>query len=369
MVYSTSYSIRAFIYAFDLLTMFLLLFLSYGCETKKGDKSIEIKQINGFVVESDTITLNLRDFISSKENVSLIHAVELDNHFYCFFEEDFQYGQDKKLFVSFSKDGKIQDSIPAPEGIQNSVYFDLFIRNDSIITKAYMGEYETYYFDIKEKKWKQIQIADDVVYEDKDYRITFIDYGEWGYTTWFQNKKTQIEYELASNGLIINKVNNVYYITNEYQILKIENPCNLRPCDLDYYYNIAKAENKFYERQNYKLDGAKIIYKDTTNSGWYWEKPGEFRIISSFINSNRLYHICVDSNRTYIARLNRKDFIPVVELENFQYNFFRPYYAFRYNNQPEKRQLLTFSSYDFKTYGLFLIKNNLIEIKHIRITK
>lgn len=368
MIDPTTHKIVTSINIFYVLTIFLLQFSFSGCKTKRGDESIEVKRNNEFVIESNTTVLNLKNFISSKESVSLTHAVELNNKFYCFFEENIQYSQDKKLFVSFSDDGRISGCISAPEGIQNSVYYDLFIRNDSIISKAYMGEYETYYFDIKTKRWKQIQIADDVIYENNDYRITFIDYGEWGFTTWFQDKKTHKEYELASKGLIVNKVNNAYYITDEYQILKIENPCNLRPCDLNYYYSVAKMENNFYERSNYKLDGAKIIYKDTTNSGWYWEEPGKFRVISSFINNKKLYHLCVDSNKTYIARLNRGNFIPVVELKNFKNIFFRPYYAFRYNNQPDKRQLLTFSSYDYKTYGLFLIKNNIIEIKHIRIT-
>lgn len=62
------------------------------------------------------------------------------------------------------------------------------IRNDSIIAKSCTGKYETYFFNLKKESWQQIKEADDVLYEDDDYYITSIDYGEGGYTTWFKDK-------------------------------------------------------------------------------------------------------------------------------------------------------------------------------------
>lgn len=55
--------------------------------------------------------------------------------------------------------------------------------------------------------------------------------------------KTNIQYELPSNGLIVNKTSKAFYITNQHQILKVENPKNLRPCSKEYYYENAKKTN------------------------------------------------------------------------------------------------------------------------------
>ena len=346
-----------------LIIPFIFLFFLSSCKNEN-----EYKDINGFLIHVDTISIDIKEFFQPASNVIMTHAVELDNKFFCFFNQNeaYNYYQNKRLFVIFTKDGKSVKCFAAPESIKENGYFDLFIRNDSIITKSYMGEYETYYFDPKNEKWQQIGEADDVLYEDDEYCINYIDYGEWGFTTWFRDKKTKKEYELASNCLIVNRANDAYYITDEYQILKVEDPHKLRSCLPNNYYENAKKRDKHYEGTNYKLDGAKIIYKDSTFSGRYWYMPGKFRIITSFVYNNKLLHLCADSERTYIAKLVRKDFIPLVVFENFKGDFEKQYYSFRYNNQPSKGQLMTLSTNKFNLSGLFKIKENKIDLYYIK---
>ncbi len=347
---------------------FLVIFISIFIFSCKNEN--EYKNVNGFLIRVDTIYIDVKDFFEPASRIELTNAVELDDKFYCIFNqcEIYDYYEGNRLFVIFNKYGKKLKCFPVPAGIHNSVFCDLFIRNDSIIAKSCTGKYETYFFNLKKESWQQIKEADDVLYEDDDYYITSIDYGEWGYTTWFKDKKTNIQYELPSNGLIVNKTSKAFYITNQHQILKVENPKNLRPCSKEYYYENAKKRQTFYERKNYNLDGAKIIYQDTINPWYNYESPYNFMIITSFVHNDKLFHLCADSVKLFVGIQKKNSFMPIVKFENFNQNLYSWRNVNRFNNQPGKGQLLTFTNYSkYNSSGLFKIKENsfdLLFIKH-----
>lgn len=347
---------------------FLVIFISIFIFSCKNEN--EYKNVNGFLIRVDTINIDVKDFFEPASRIELKNAVELDDNFYCIFEqcEIYDYYEGNRLFVIFNKNGKKLKCFPVPDGIHNSVFCDLFIRNDSIIAKSNTGEYETYYFDIEKENWLQINEADDVLFEDKNYYVTFIDYGEWGYTTWFKDKTNNIQYELATNSLVINKTSKAYYITNQYQIIKVENPRNLRVCSKENYYENAKKRETFYERKNYKLDGAKIIYQDSANPwNYYAYRRVNTTIITSFVYNNSLFHLCADSLGLFVGILNKNNFKQVVRFDNFNQEYCLWENANRFNNQTGKGQLLAFTDcFKNNSSGLFKIKENSIDLFYIK---
>jgi len=252
-----------------------------------------------FKITTDTVNIYLKDKVSPATKIGLSHAVKLNNKYYCFFNEyDYYSWLHSRRFQHFfiiTKEGTIEHSIEFPKRL-GQAYSDFFIRNDSIIAKEYYN-HKTYYFDIDKLKWKQIEEADDVIYEDADFYVTYRYFGEFGCRTWFKDKKTNKEYDIYSEGHIINKIDNVYYITDKHQILMIENPLELNPCELQYYYKTVK-KNRSYCSSN-SLKGAKEIYKDSTYR-WWFDRP-KSHIITSFIHNNELFHLYNDDDNKTIS--------------------------------------------------------------------
>jgi len=296
-----------------------------------------------FNVATKNIELEIKELIKPAIKVELTHAVKHKDIFYCFFNEVKKDNsrQDIKFFFIFMEKGDNLRKIEVPNEIQNTVYFDLFLRNDTIFTKTYMNS-KTFYFDRNKQKWRKTSEVDDMTYEDERFYFTYLDFGEWGYTTWVKDKQTGKQYELESSGEIINRVDSIYYITTNKQILKIDNPTKLKISNDDYLYEdirkkaLAKGTNSF--------QGAEIIYKDTTYSEWDWfdNKPN-LRILTSFVRENKIYHICVDSTKTFVAELDNGEMKPFQKIEN-KLSFFDWQFSYRSKIQKDGSQLLKFKS-------------------------
>ena len=320
---------------------------------------------DGFVIKTDTLRLHLKDYIKPAARTSLTHAVKYDGRYYCIFQERGLYyfsGSDKKFFV-IAQDGTIVRNPALPGKIAASVYLDLFIRNDSILTKAYMDEDATFYFDPAKAIWSRIDDADDVIYEDKDYTVMYLDFGEWGTTTWFRDRHTQQEYELRSAGNIVNKTDSAYYITSPYRIFEIRDPEKLKACTPDNYYDIVKHQNRRFGSES--RIGTAVVYGDSTANYGYWTK--EFpatSIITSFTNNGRLYHICVDSLSTYIAMLEN-GVMKQEEKIGPPLSPFNWHYSYRYKILKDNSQLIKFSSGNTNTCGFLEIRGNKIDVRYL----
>ena len=150
-----------------------------------------------------------------------------NGQFYCYFITDndkFSSGSTHHFYILDEK-GNLKSKITVPKKLQ-TFHYDLYVKNDSIFTTEYYNK-DTFFLDEKNKNWIETKKGIDLFYEDKNYAVYSLDFGEWGGVTWFKDTKTNKQYEVAASNPIINKLENVYYITEANKILKIMDPQKL----------------------------------------------------------------------------------------------------------------------------------------------
>jgi hypothetical protein len=339
-------------------TIFLLLFFPFWSFAQQQN-NIEKGE---FEITADTVNISLKDKVKPASRISLTHAVKFNNKYYCvFYEQNVlrSYISDYRIFI-IAEDGTIEQELEYPNMYKSS-YIDLFIKNNRIIVKDYY-DHRTYYLNLNKLKWRRMAEADDVIYKDKNFYVTYLDYGEWGYRTWFKNKKTGKEYGLASNGHIINKINNVYYITAKHQVLMIENPKKLETCKLLSYYKIAKKTKIGHYKENYSIKGAEVIYKDSTYSRFSTSKS---YIVTSFVHNGKLLHLYNSNGTISIAKLENGNIIPIQEIAK-DISVFNMKYSYRMKIQKDGSQLLKFETKDPDLFGFIEIRGNKIDFHYLK---
>jgi hypothetical protein len=316
-----------------------------------------------FRVTTDTLFLNVENIARPATRVYLTHAVKDNDKYYCFFKEVglYSFKIETRYFLIISNTGTILNNIEVPEEIKNTAYFDFFMRHDSLLAKTYM-DHESFFFDKNKLEWTKIFEVDDRVYEDSNYKVTYLDFGEWGQSTWFINKQTKKEYVIGTCGTTVNILNGKYYLTNGSEIIEIENPLNLKQCDKENYYHSVEKEAKSQEGSN-SITGSKAIYKDTTFSAWSFKEPKQ-TIITSFVTNNQLYQLYSDSSSTFIGKIENEKLIPVQNIGE-KYPTFDWHYSYRGNNLYNDSRFLKFRE-DNNTFGFIEIKNSNIAIRYLK---
>ena len=325
------------------LSIFLLIpALLFSCianSNEKGNRQTQIYSTKDgdFIVSIDTLKINLKPYLSHDVKVGLTHAVKYGEKYYCYFTDiNDSY---KKYFFIISNNGLIEKEIRLPKNLSECYYLDLFVLNDTIFSKPYMND-KSYFLDLYTSTWIETSEPDDVIYADERFYVTYIDFGEWGSTTWFKDKISGKEYELASSGNIINRIDSSYYISEGISALKILNPLKMKQCDKKDYYQEYKKK-KFGEGTN-SLLGVESIFIDTTHSEWDCKEPNRY-IATSFKVDNKLFYLCNDSGKTFIAKNENMKMIPIQYIGN-KYSTFDWSYSYRCKIQKDNFQLLKFDT-------------------------
>jgi hypothetical protein len=315
-----------------------------------------------FNVSVDTLFIDVKSIARPASRFDLTHAVKFKDKYYCFFEEEGIYGfkLEKKHFLILSNSGRLLNQIKVPKEIENTVYFDFFIRNGSMFAKTYM-DHNSFKFDFNKLNWTQIPEVDDRVYEDSVFAITYLDFGEWGQTTWFIDKQTKKEYLLGANGTIVNEFNGNYFLTGGTVVRKIEDPRKLKQADkTSNYSEVEKGRNSYDVTTS--LLGSYTIYEDTTYSPWGFEEPEEY-IITSFVANNNLFHLYSDSNQTYLGKIYNNNLIPIQGL-NKKYKTYNWHYSYRGKNIDKSDRFVKFHENN-NTYGFIEISNFNVDIHYL----
>jgi hypothetical protein len=341
-----------------LLIVFTSLFYCSGNSNKCQAQVFSTKD-GEFIVNIDTLNIDLIPYVSP-DKVSMTHAIKFRDKYYCYFTD--KKDSYSKYFFAISNKGSIEKEIELPKDLTECFYLDIFVLHDTIFSKPYMND-KSYYLDLQTLKWVETPGPDDVIYEDERFCVTCLDFGEWGSTTWFKDKLSGKEYEIASSAEIINRIDSIYYISAGVRVLKIDNPLKMKQCDKDYYYEIIKK--KEFSVGTNSLLGTNAIYKDTTYSQWDFKEP-KLYIASSFKVDNKLFYLCTDSAKTFIAKLENKKMIPILNFEN-KYSTFDWHYSYRNKIQKDCFQLLKFDTKTNNTYGFIEIKKNKIDIRYLKL--
>lgn len=315
-----------------------------------------------FEISADTINLDLKEICRPASRVSLTHTIKYNNKFYCFLKERglYSFKVQSKYLLELSDKGKILNIIETPDEIQKANYFDFFVRNDSLLSKNYINN-NSFLLDKEKMKWERIKEVDDQVYEDENYKVFYLDFGEFGESTWFIDKKTQKQYVIGTNGRNINYFNNRYILTSRGKITEILNPKKLLECKVEEQYEMLKAQ-KNLQNISHSLIGSKDIYTDSTYN-FSFEKPIQ-EIHTSFVVDQELYHLYSDSISTFIGQIKNKNLVQTQDL-NKKYHLFNSSHSYRGNNLENDYRFLMFMESQ-NTFGFIQIKNHKIDIKYIK---
>lgn len=276
--------------------------------------------------------------------------------FYCYFSTDndkFSSGSTHHFYI-IDDGGNIETKINVPKELQ-TFYYDLYVKNDSIFTTAYMS-HDTFYLDEINKKWIETKKGEDLFYSDDNYNVYSLNFGEWGGVTWFKNNKTNDQYELGGARPIVNSLHNTYYVTQGKRILKITDPSKMELSKEPYNYKNAVLDEHYFREGSGSLKGTKIIY-EYKNDDYFRPK---FSFATSFIADKKLFNIYTDSISTKIGLVENHQLIPVYEFQKeikpFQWN-----YDWRNPIQNNKYQTIQFATDNQNEYGIIEIsENNLI---------
>jgi len=294
----------------------------------------------------DTLTINIKGRLGQ--------IIRLNNKYYCFVERDNPYSSlSFRDFYIISPTGEIEQKIEVSDKMNTGYYNDLHIRNDSILMKDYY-DHATFYLDTLNNQWIEIEEVDDLIYEDEYFYVTYLDFGEWGHTVWFKDKKTKKEYELASSFPKIHRIDSVYYLTNSRNVFKIDNPNNLKLCDTNYYYE--RVEKQKWGEGSFSTTGTENIFQDTVS-----RYETKFYIVTSFVFHDSLFCICVDSSSAYLGFANKSK-IQKIENIGTNINIYRRSNSYRGNQNINKDQLLKYYSKEPKYDGLIEITYNQIKV-------
>jgi len=308
-------------------------------------------------IHNDTININLRGRLGP--------SICFNEKYYCFFEtSNMGYSsQSTNHFYILSHDAKIIKKVDVPDGLQES-YCDLHVRNDSVIVKSYYT-HTSYYLDTLSNVWIKIPEVDDKVYEDENYYMNYLDFGEWGGTLWFKDKYSGIEYEFASSDPIINRIRNNYFVSTGRSVYKIEDPKSLKRCSPDYLYKLVEAQRikreKVFEGSRSYV-GAKSVFEDSVH-GYF----SDFSIVTSFVVKDQLYHLCVDSNLLYIATIQNG------KMEKAQticsdIKVYHSINSYRYPNIIKHSQSFRFNSISGEYSGLIEVSDSNILLHYFKST-
>ncbi len=320
----------------------LLLIVLVSCNDSDNIQKINIQ------IQHDTLTIDVKG--------SLGQIIKYQNYYYCFFDRSNPYSSKPfKDFYILSSGGEIIQKIDVPEKL-NSLYYDMHVRNDSIITKEYYDHY-TFYLDLKKSEWIEINEVDDLIFEDENYYVTHLGFGEFGNAVWFKDKNTKKEYEFSSTTPSISKINSDYFLSNGREVFKI-NPQKMMPSDSSHRYKIVESTKHVRYGSQY-INGGEYLFKDTINP-----YESDFYISNTFTLKDTLFHLCVDNNKTFIAVIDSGKMIPYKTIDN-DISTYRYHYAYRGNQFNRKSQLLKFNSKDRLREGIIEIDKNIIRVTDI----
>lgn len=260
-----------------------------------------IAQNINLVIIRDTIDINVEGHLEQSQVV--------DDKYYSFFRKEAPYGGSSRKMYIISRDGTIEHIVDnLPKDFHN-YYSDFHIRNDSILTKMYYKD-ETYYFNKDKFEWTKLVISkDDLIYEDEDYYVTSLDFGEWGGTIWFKDKKTNIEYRIADVTPYVHKFEGSYFLTTSDNILRIDNPKQMEKClpEKEYKYVLKHGGD---HSEMYFNKGFENYYKAQKPSYLQLEiNPCFTRVITSFTVHNRFMHLLNDNCKVYITEVQNGNMV------------------------------------------------------------
>lgn len=316
-----------------------------------------------FNVSEKKINFNTNSIFRPVSKIEMIASLKYKNEYYSIFEEKqmYDFGHTENYLIKFDGVGKILFSEKLPQSL--SYYTDFFVYENNIYIQSENNV--RYILDFKTNKFIETEKGNDLVYEDKDYKVMYKSFGEWGQATWFINKKNKSEHFTSLNGQDVNFLNGKFYITNTSSIWEISNPNNLNKCNPNQHYDVInKKEFGMFESYDYN-NGVNSIYKDSTeyNSDDFRSstKDLKYAFITSFVANENLYQITQLKDKTAITKIKNNS-VEIVRTFDEKFNLFSWYNQFRNNKNDQK--FIKFKN-GYNSFGFFEVENDKIDITKV----
>lgn len=320
-------------------------------ENKKDSSAIYFE--SGYSLHQDTIHVDI--------NGEMTHALKYHDKYYVLFKQRvLKYGGYGKRWLYIFSNGQVERIVDCPKEMR-TVYLDFYAKNDSLILKPYMDK-QSYYLNLENHNWIKIDKTDDLIFEDDRFQVFSLDFGEWGGKTWFKEKNTGQEYVLEATTPLVNKIDSIYYLTNSFRVLKIENPRLLNECSDDITYENIESSGKSYSWYGEPI-GFDIVYQDTTFD--YFDFNYQPHIVSSFVLDKELLHIYETDTATYIARHKRNSIEPIQKIAD-NISFYNWHYSYRCSNFNGNNELLKFRTKNEQTFGLLEMIDQEIQVTYFK---
>ncbi len=362
-----------------------------------------------FQVAEDTLRINASDFISPTSDFEMKWAAKYHGYYFCIFKEAQRYDHWlwKNRLLVISEDGNEIKEVSLPKDFQRNYYGDLFLRHDTLFLRPYhlSNEQNGYYFDMAAWQWNPVEVVSNVIYEDDQYDVAYIDIGEWGDYIWFINKTTshldvlqntpEVSTDIweSSSSVTIKpsypvvkeyfpqhlmpgklsriiKKDNVYYFIRDSKVdTLISMEAKTQLCEKGFTYEDASADKNAFLENLYHSGGIKVNPIPTLFqfTGRYNEdrdeKAYDTVFSDAFLTNGNIYYLINTKKKTYIVQLEGGKLIKKIDLEH-PYRFFRWHDCFRGISPAPNQCFLQFKE-DKNSYGVLEIQDTLIHICHI----
>ncbi|MBO7587012.1 MAG: hypothetical protein J6T13_07530 [Bacteroidales bacterium] len=364
-----------------------------------------------FRVVEDTLRINASDFISPISEFEMKWAAKYHGYYFCIFKNTQVYDHWlwKNRLLVISEDGNEIREVSLPKDFQRNYYGDLFTRHDTLFLRPYhlRGEQDGYFFDMSDWQWEPVEVVSNVIYEDDQYSVAFVDIGEWGEYTWFIDKtashldvlqntqevstdiwessssitikpsypgvKEYFSQHLMPRGLSrIIKKDNVYYfirVSKVDTLISLEGKTQL--CEKGFTYEDASADEHVFLQNLYHSGGLEVNPVPTffqftgryDEGNWWGKKTYDTVFSDAFLTNGNLYYLINSKKKTIIAQLEDGKLIEKFDLGH-PYRFLRWYDCFRGENPAPNQCFLQFEE-NKNSYGVLEIQDTLIHICHI----
>ena len=364
-----------------------------------------------FKLLEDTVLINASDFISPISTFYMKWAAKYHGYYFCIFQERqiYGYGRDKHRLLVISEDEKNVVEVKLPDDFINNSYGDIFIRHNTLYLRpySYHNEQSGYYFDMKVWKWKPVRVIPNIIYDDDQYSIAYIDIGEWGDYTWFieknvsnvyiqKNSMSSIISDIRDNTTSVRikpfntevkdvcnqyimyrklsriiKKDSVYYFIGRGRVdtlISLNGKAQL--CEYgDKYEDAAFHQRTFISNvynSHQKLEPIPTLFAFTSNDEdelWFKEKAYDTVFKNAFLTNDDIYYLVNTKNKTYIAQL--KDGILQEKFDfGHRYLFHELHDCYRGLNFAPNQCFNKFEE-NKNSYGILEIKDTIIHVFHI----
>ncbi|MFY0715284.1 hypothetical protein J1D01_16600 [Seonamhaeicola sp. NFXS20] len=329
----------------NLLLILLSAFLISSCgKNRNGQTSIinETESLN----ENSEFRI-IKDTFEFSINGDLRKVAYFNDKYYCMFETNRENtSKELKKMIVLDKNGNFVEDVFVPGGIQNMIYYDIRIENDSLFLQRAQFDEENFVLGKYVADFQPTETRAFKIFEDEQFNVYSTCRGEWGGTVFFQDKKTNELFEGSSTcPTVVNKIGKEYFVTNYMghmigfaSVNKISDPRKLEKSKWDF-------------KRRFGSENQTGIEKVLDTMGFY--------IPTSFVSKNKLMHIYNDNNGTYIAEIENGKMKPIY---TFEFRFYP-----QFNQQLENgKQVLTFEVAESEKDGILLIDGNKLNFKFLR---